>query len=80
MPTPDTTSAQGLIRYVGGKCLKESRGDAWREIKAWIVSLPPNVDTLSLPAVSEPFLAWTTSGEADFQEREIGGPWITTGR
>jgi AraC family transcriptional regulator len=25
----------------------------------------------------EPFLAWTTSGEVDFQERENKGPWIT---
>ncbi len=77
MPPPDTTSAHGLIRYVGGKCLKKSRGEAWREIKAWIISLPPKVDTLNLPAVSEPFLAWTVAGEAEFQEREIGGPWIT---
>lgn len=77
MSIPDTTSAHGLIRYVGGKCLKEGRGEAWREIKVWIVSLPSEVATLNLPAVSEPFLAWTMSGEADFQEREIGGPWIT---
>jgi AraC family transcriptional regulator len=55
----------------------ESRGKAWRDIKAWITALPPAVDTLHLPAVSEPFLAWTTSGEEDFQEREDGQPWIT---
>jgi AraC family transcriptional regulator len=30
-----------------------------------------------LPAVSEPFLAWSLSGEVDFQEREGDGPWIT---
>jgi AraC family transcriptional regulator len=27
--------------------------------------------------VSEPFLAWTMSGEVDFQEREDGQPWVT---
>ncbi|MBV9395764.1 MAG: helix-turn-helix transcriptional regulator, partial [Methylobacteriaceae bacterium] len=64
-------------RYAGGKCLFESRGEAWREIKAWITALPPVVDTLHLPSVSEPFLAWTTSGEVDFQEREEEQPWIT---
>jgi AraC family transcriptional regulator len=36
-----------------------------------------NVEMLSLPSVSETFLAWTVSGEADFQEREGKRPWIT---
>lgn len=30
-----------------------------------------------MPSVSKPFLAWTTSGEIDFQEREKGQPWTT---
>jgi len=50
---------------------------AWRDIKAWLTALPLTVDTLHIPSVSEPFLAWTTSGEVDFQEREDGQPWIT---
>ena len=77
MSIPETTSAEAFWRYAGGECLFESRGDAWRDIKAWITALPPAVDTLHLPAVSEPFLAWTTSGEVDFQEREAGRPWVT---
>jgi AraC family transcriptional regulator len=78
MSTPETTSAEAFERYVGGKCLFESRGEAWGDIKAWIVALPPIVGTLQLPSVSEPFLAWTTSGEVDFQERENEQqPWIT---
>jgi AraC family transcriptional regulator len=77
MPIPETTSAEAFERYVGGRCLFESRGEAWREIKAWIVALPPTVDTLHLPSVSETFLAWTMSGEVDFQEREDNQPWIT---
>jgi AraC family transcriptional regulator len=77
MSAPEMTSAEAFWRYAGGKCLFESRGEAWRDIKAWLTALPPTVDTLHLPAVSEPFLAWTTSGEADFQEREDGQPWIT---
>ena len=32
---------------------------------------------MHIPSVSEPFLAWTTSGEVDFQERENEQPWIT---
>ncbi|HTS17817.1 MAG TPA: helix-turn-helix domain-containing protein [Verrucomicrobiae bacterium] len=74
---PETTSAEALETYLGGKCLVAGRGKAWRDIKAWIVSLPPNVNTLPLPSVSEPFLAWTLSGEVEFQEREGKRPWIT---
>jgi AraC family transcriptional regulator len=77
MTVPEITSAEAFERYVRGRCLFESRGEAWRDIKAWIVALPPTVDTLNLPSVSEPFLAWTTSGEVDFQERENDEPWIT---
>jgi AraC family transcriptional regulator len=77
MSIPETTSAEAFWRYAGGKCLFESRGEAWRDIKAWLTALPLAVDTLHLPAVSEPFLAWVTSGEVDFQERENGGPWLT---
>src|SRR5436190_17147874 len=36
------------------------------------------VDNLHLPGVSEPFITWTMSGEAEFQEREGNNrPWIT---
>src|SRR5918998_3191736 len=77
MSVPETTSAEAFWRYAGGTCLFEGRGEAWRDIKAWLTALPPAVGTLHLPAVSEPFLAWTTSGEVDFQEREGDQPWVT---
>jgi AraC family transcriptional regulator len=77
MTVPETTSAEAFERYVGGKCLRAGRGEAWRDIKAWIVALPASVDALRLPSVSEPFLAWTISGEVEFQEREGERPWIT---
>ena len=77
LPTPGTTSAEAFERYVGGKCLRACRGEAWRDIKAWLIALPPVVETTRLPSVSEPFLAWTTSGEVDFQEREGKRPWVT---
>jgi AraC family transcriptional regulator len=77
MSIPETTSAEAFWRYAGGECLFESRGEAGRGIKAWLTALPPTVDTLHIPSVSEPFLAWTTSGVVDFQERENEQPWIT---
>lgn len=77
MPIPERTSAEAFERYVGGKCLRVGRGKAWRDIKAWIIALPAPVDVLPLPSVSEPFLAWTMSGEVEFQEREGKRPWVT---
>lgn len=77
MPVPETTSAEAFERYVGGKCLRMGRGEAWRDIKAWIVELPPVAQVLPLPSVSEPFLAWNISGDVEFQEREGKRPWIT---
>jgi AraC family transcriptional regulator len=76
-PIPETTSAEGFERYVGGKSVRVGHGQAWREIKAWILAPPREVDVLPLPAVSEPFLAWTVSGDVEFQEREGHQPWIT---
>jgi AraC family transcriptional regulator len=79
MPVPETTSAEAFERYVGGKCLRTSRGKVWKEIKAWIIEPQRHGSVVSLPAVSEPFLAWTFSGDVEFQEREGDGPWITHG-
>lgn len=77
IPTPETTSAEAFERYVGGKCLWVGDGDAWQSVKAWLVAPPRTTGIVSIPAVSEPFLAWTMSGVAEFQEREKGQPWVT---
>jgi AraC family transcriptional regulator len=77
MPIPEATSARGFSRFVGGKCLKAGQGEAWRDLQARITELPPRVDTLPLPSVSEASLVMTLSGEVDFQEREGKRPWIT---
>jgi len=77
MPVPETTSAEAFPLYVGGKVLRSGQGKAWREIKGWVIAPPRDADLVSLPSVSEPFLAWTMSGEVEFQEREGKRPWIT---
>ena len=56
MSIPEATSTGGLENYLGGECLFHSRGEAWRDLKAWIVVQPPEGDTSTLPAVSESFL------------------------
>ena len=73
---PASTSAEAFERYVGGQCVRVGRGPAWQEIQAMLLALPGTSETLPLPAVSEPFLAWTIAGEVEFQEREGDGPWI----
>jgi AraC family transcriptional regulator len=78
MPVPETTSAEGLEHYVGGKYLLTCRGKAWQEIRASIFALPSSMGTLNVPSVSEPVLIWITSGGAEIQERENNGPWITS--
>lgn len=77
MPVPERTSAETFEQYVGAKRLKAGRGKAWHDIKAWILAPPRHAEMVPLPSVNEPSLAWTYSGEADFQEREKGRPWIT---
>jgi AraC family transcriptional regulator len=77
MPVPETTSAEAFARYVGGKVVRVGHGKAWGEIQAFTMVLPRVVDLLPLPSVGEPFLAWTMSGEVEFQEREGNRPWIS---
>src|SRR5438309_1300839 len=77
MPIPESTSAEAYESYIGGKCLRACRGEAWRDIKACIIASPRTVDNVHLPGDSEAFIAWTMSGQAEFQERQSEGAWIT---
>jgi len=76
MPIPETTSAEALELYVGGKCLAAGRGEAWRDVRASLFRLPTAIGQVHVPAVSEPVLIWITSGEIEVEERETDGPWI----
>ena len=42
------------------------------------MALPPVTETFTMPATTEPLIAWTRSGEAEAQERENDGPWVTS--
>ena len=78
MPVPDTTSAEALDRYAVGKKIAASQGPAWRDVQLSVISLPPAAEVFTMPSVNEPFIVWTTSGEAETQERENHGPWLTS--
>jgi len=76
MPVPETTSAEALDRYAVGKKIAASKGPAWRDVQLSVFSLPPVAEVFTMPAVTEPFIVWITSGEAEAQERENNGPWV----
>lgn len=78
MPVPDTTSAEAIERYAPGRPIAMSQGAAWKDVRVAVLALPPVAEIFTMPAVTEPFIAWTTSGEAEAQEREHNGPWITS--
>jgi AraC family transcriptional regulator len=78
MPVPDTTSAEALEGYAVGRQIAASHGPAWRDVRLSVRSLPPVAEIFTMPAVTEPLIVWTTSGEAETQERENNGPWLTS--
>jgi AraC family transcriptional regulator len=75
---PDTTSAEAWDDYNVGNRIALSKGPAWRDIRLSVFELPPVTETFTMPAVTEPFIAWAASGDAEFQERENNGPWINS--
>lgn len=77
-PVPDSTSAEAWDDYNIGKRIVVSHGPAWRDIRLSVFELPLVAETFTMPAVTEPFIAWAASGNAEFQEREGRGPWKNT--
>jgi AraC family transcriptional regulator len=77
-PVPDTTSAEAWDDYNIGKRIAVGTGPAWKDVRFSVFELPHVAETFTMPAVTEPFIAWAASGNAEFQEREGKGPWKTT--
>lgn len=77
MPVPQTTSAEALDRYALGKSVLVGQGPGWEDVRLVVKALPPTAEAFTMPAVTEPFIAWISSGEAEARERDPGGPWRT---
>jgi AraC family transcriptional regulator len=77
-PVPDSTSAEAWDDYNVGKRIVVGHGPAWRDVRLSVFELPHVAETFTMPAVTEPFIAWAASGNAEFQEREGKGPWKNT--
>lgn len=75
---PDSTSAEAWDDYNIGKRIAVGTGPAWREVRLSVFELPQVAEIFTMPAVTEPFIAWAASGNAEFHEREGKGPWTTT--
>jgi|GEM_PF-338443 len=78
MPIPETTSAEGLEKYLNGRCKYSSQGEAWKGITASVLTLDMKSGGSSVPSINEPYLMWFISGELEIKEREDNHPWLTS--
>jgi AraC family transcriptional regulator len=79
MRVPETTSAEEIDRYVlAGDRIVASKGPAWHDVRLTVHALRQASGVFTMPAVTEPFIVWINSGDAEAQERENDGPWVTT--
>jgi AraC family transcriptional regulator len=75
---PDTTSAEAWDVYNVGNRVVVGSGPAWKDARLSVFELPHVAETFLMPAVTEPFIAWAASGDAEFYEREGNEPWKRT--
>ena len=48
-----------------GEKIAASKGPAWRHVQLSVFALPPAAEVFTMPAVTEPFIVWISSGEAE---------------
>ncbi|MGZ8940206.1 MAG: AraC family transcriptional regulator [Limisphaerales bacterium] len=77
MSTPERSSAAAFPRYLAGEVVADSVPLRWSGLYARRWRLPRVVDRLLIPATPEPHISCNLRGLAEFQERDVGGKWIT---
>jgi AraC family transcriptional regulator len=55
-----------------------SEGRAWRDLQVETIDLPSVEKGRIMSETKEPQIVWILAGNAQFEEREIGGRWLTT--
>jgi AraC family transcriptional regulator len=75
--TPERSSAAAFPRYLTGEVVGDSVSLQWPGLYARRWRLPRVVDRLLIPATPEPHISCNLHGRAEFQERDVGGKWIT---
>ncbi|WP_164855340.1 AraC family transcriptional regulator [Sinorhizobium meliloti] len=74
---PERTSPLGLEQYIAGRTLVSGDGPAWNDLFVQVYSRRDNQEAFLVPAVAEPLIVWVMSGEANVEERELGGDWVS---
>lgn len=77
MNTPDRSTAAAFPRYLTGEVVADSVALQWAGLYARRWRLPRVVDRFLVPATPEPHISCNLRGMAEFQERDVGGKWIT---
>ena len=77
MNTPDRTTAVAFLRYAQGDVVADSATLQWPGLYVRRFRFPRVVDRFLVPATAEPLISCVVRGAAEFQEREIGGTWLT---
>jgi AraC family transcriptional regulator len=77
MPTPARSTAAAFPRYLTGEVVADSVALQWKGLYARRWRLPRVVDRFLVPATPEPHISCNLHGLAEFQERDVGGGWIT---
>jgi len=74
---PERSTAAAFPRYLSGEVIADSVSLQWSGLYARLWKLPRVVDRLLVPATPEPHISCTLRGVAEFQERDVGGAWVT---
>src|ERR1700722_7723735 len=77
MKTPNHTTAEVFPRYLGGEVLADSETLKGPGLFVRRYLFPRVVDGFLVPATVEPSVCCHLSGSAEFQERDIAGPWVS---
>jgi AraC family transcriptional regulator len=77
MKTPELSTAAAFPRYLTGEVVADSVRLQWQGLFARRWRLPRVVDRFLVPATPEPHISCNLGGIAEFQERDVGGAWIT---
>src|SRR5688572_14190573 len=77
MNTPERSTAAAFPRYLIGEVVADSVSLQWPGLYARRWRLPRVVDRFLVPATPEPHISCNLRGLAQFQERDVGGKWIT---
>ena len=72
---PERTTAEVFPQYIGGEIVADSATLKWSGLFARRYRFARVVDGFLVPATAEALIACNLAGSAEFEEREIGGPW-----